>query len=277
MSNKIISEEKSFKEFLKVIYPIHGVFGYDGYIENGQFVEYGRKFLMFDENLKVIFENEPYNSGGNYHKNVEKKLKEMKVGEDPGFNNLPLSLTHERFRTDNCVDDMILHLLTHHFINWSPWSSLKGEVPEDYDIEPSSPEWENLNRIRSFYSMKRNLLSEKCKDNSLDEKSIDYNLFTEKGKKTIDDAVEWFKTNESRTPLQDAWMAVLRKDGINIDWEPNTFAQDDELIMKNINYETEDEIKERRKIEHEEFKKSLTPEQKSFLRKAAENLSKKKK
>lgn len=270
---QIISEEKSFKNFLKEVAPLHGVFGYGGYIENGRFVEMERKFMMFDENLKVIFENVPYDRGGNYHKNVEAKLKEMRINENTDFKSRK---RRERARTDNNVEDMILHILVHHSLSWSPWNPFKGEGREDYDIEPSSPEWENLERVRRFYSMKRNLLSEKCRDNTLDEKSIRYNWFTDIGKRDIDEAIEWFKTNTSLTPLQDAWMGVLRKDGINVDWEPNTFALDSELIMKDIDYSTKEELDERNRKKNEEFKKSLTPEQNSVMKKALANLTKKK-
>lgn len=270
---QIISKEKSFKNFLRDIAPMHGVFGYNGYVENGQFVSLGKKFMMFDENLKVIFENEPFNRSGNYHKNVEAKLKEMKINERQDSRS---KKRQERVITDNNVEDMIMHILVHHSIEWTPWNAFEGESEEDYDIEPSSPEWENLNKIRFFYSMKRNLLSEKCKYSILDERSIRYNRFTDKRKKDIDEAIEWFKTNKSLTPLQDAWMAVLRKDGINVDWEPNTFALDDQIIMKDVDYSTREELEEKDRKEDEEFKKSLSPETKEIIIKALENLNKKK-
>lgn len=269
---QVISEEKSFKNFLRDAAPIYGVFGYNGYIENGQFVTMGKKFMMFDENLKVIFENKPYDKNGNYHKNVEVKLKEIKINEDKDLRSKKI---RERVRTDNNIEDMIFHILVHHSLEWIPWNMFEGEGSEDYDIEPSSPEWENLEKVRRFYSMKRNLLSEKCRDNSLDKKSIRYNLFTDKGKKDVDEAIEWFKINKSLTPLQDAWMAVLRKDGVNVDWEPNIFALDDKLIMKDVDYSTREELEEKDRKEDEEFKKSLTAKQKRIFNKAIENLNKK--
>lgn len=220
---KIISEEKSFKKFLKKFKYLHGVFGADRY-------EFGKKFFIFDENLKIIFESRPYNKSGNYTDEVNSKLKELNI---KGINDTTGNRII-KIRTDFSVEKMIYNLHTTHFLKWCPWSR-SGYNKDDCDIEESSPEWEKFKKILKYYSHKKDILKSKCGFSDIFP-TIDYNNYTKKGKDIIDEASIWFENNTSKTPLQDAWFKVLEKDGINVDWETSTFAIDDEIVMKQIKF-----------------------------------------
>lgn len=223
--SKIISEEKSFKKFLKKFKYLHGVFGANQY-------EFGKRFFIFDENLKIIFESRPYNKSGNYTDEVKSKLEELNIkGKNDTTENRIMKI-----RTDFSVEEMIYNLHTTHFIKWCPWESIESK--KDYDIEESSPEWKKFKEILTYYSHKKDILKSKCGFRDIFP-TIDYNNYTQKGKDNIDEASVWFENNTSKTPLQDAWFKVLEKDGINVDWEASTFATDDELVMKEISIDPE--------------------------------------
>jgi hypothetical protein len=65
---KVQSEEKHFFEYLKSMSPLYGTFG----IKHPD-----RKFLILDENLKVIFKHKPYGSDGNYQPEVVKRVNQQ--------------------------------------------------------------------------------------------------------------------------------------------------------------------------------------------------------
>ncbi len=276
---KIQSEEKNFFEFIQKLNPITGVFGYGNRIDKSsnphKLIEGVKKFLVLDKNLKVVFENKPFSNHGNYHPNVVKKLKELKLNDNDDTN----KSKHERTRTDDSVEDLINNLLTSASLkNFSKFysdevdeSGIYKRLPiENFDIESSSIEFEEFDKICGFMDNATKPYSE----SRLDTKLIEYETFTETGKKAIDDSVEWFKNNKSATPVQDAWFKVLEKNGIKVNYKPFDLWCT-VPVMKQIDYSSKEEIDAKRKLEDEAFRKSITPQQRESMRKLAEQFAKK--
>lgn len=262
---KIQSEEKHFFEYLKNICPLYGTFGKRAYLnEDKNFIKEDIKFLIIDENLKVIYEHKPYLKG-NYYPVVQKKVDKIK-NNWPVFENADEKMRWgiEASRTDDSIEDLIANLRTDVFLKWLHPDREKKEL---FDIEPSSKEFQELEFVINCHNKRTKPNSE----SSYDKRDIDYEDYTEIGKKKINNCIEWFKTNNSKTPVQDAWLKVLKKNGIKVDWIP--YERWCEVpVMKNINYASKEELGIQRKKKDEEFKKSLSPELKAQMRKLAESL-----
>ena len=200
---KIQSEEKHFFEYLKKNAPFYGVFGMRPRRERGNRKD-DIKFLVLNENLKVIFRHKPY-SKGNYMPEVAKKGDFI----DKTYP-LPSKEQKMRTRTDDSVEDLLCNLLVTASLKWinffyeqeEPYKRLPDEM---FDIEPSSPEFEALQLARNVH---HNCIRPNS-DSSYDNMDIEYETFGEKGKKSIDDCIEFLKNNKSKTPVQDAWLKVL--------------------------------------------------------------------
>jgi len=290
---KIKSKEKSFFDYLKRLYPLNGVIGengkWDKKSEPPKFIKSTQKFLIFDENFKVIFENEPYSKGGNYHPKVVAKLKEFGIkGDDEVEDDVDIDdesdddndiAWEKSTRTDDSVEDLISSINTSASLRWycNFHSDEVGEnffpkrLPEDsLDVEKSSEEFEQFDKVCDFMS---NAVKNNSKSKS-DLREIEYESYTEKGKKNIDDCIEWFKNNKSKTPIQDAWFKVLEKNGIKVDWKPfDKWCDIPE--MKKVDYSSKEEIEAKHKKEDEEFRKSITPEMRAQLKGIADQLKSK--
>lgn len=248
---KVQSEEKHFFEYLKSMTPLYGTFGMK---------HRDQKFLILNENLKVIFRHKPYGGGGNYHPEVEKRVNIIK-GNWPVFEDSKIKMNWEcaRSRTDDSVESLLSTLLTSSTLNWfSFFLDDKGKrtypIPfENFDIEPSSEEFKNF-RIACH-----------CLNNSCNYKDgdIEYEMFTEKGKKEIDNCIIFLKNNTSKTPVQDAWIKVLEKNNRKTHKPFDNWC--DVPVIRHIDYSSKEELEEKRKIEDAEFKKSITPDMKKFL------------
>jgi hypothetical protein len=255
---KVQSEEKYFFEYLKSMTPLYGTFGMK---------HPDRKFLILNENLKVIFRHKPYGGGGNYHPEVEKRVNIIK-GNWPVFEDSKKKMNWEcaRSRTDDSVESLLCTLLTSSTLNWfSFFLDDKGKrtypIPfENFDVEPSSEEFKNF-RIACH-----------CFNNSCNYKDddIEYEMFTEKGKKEIDNCIVFLKNNTSKTPVQDAWIKVLEKNNRKTHKPFDNWCEIP--VMRNIDYSTKEDLEEKRKIDDAEFKKSLTPDMKKFLKDIGEKM-----
>ena len=285
---KIQSKEKYFFEYLKRVCPLQGVIGergrWDEKIKPPKFIKGTEKFLIIDENFKVTFENEPFDKSGNYHPKVVAKLKELgirndddlNVEDDDDDNDIALE---KSTRTDDSVEELISNIMTSASLSWF-CNFHSDEVDENFfpkrlpeeslDVEPSSKEFEEFDEICDFIDNSIKINSE----SKYDLRDIEYELYTESGKKSIDNCIKWFKSNKSKTPVQDAWFKVLEKNGIKVDWKPFD-KWCDVPVMKKVDYSSEEEIKERRKKEREEREKKITPAQREEFRKIAEQMKNK--
>jgi hypothetical protein len=263
------SEEQFFLEFIKNLSPLTGTFGsrsrWDK--DKNKLVPEELMFLAFDENLNVIFEHTPYNNHGNYHLNVRRFLEDRDMDDDDKkFDELSpkeQKRTLERSRTDNSVEAMISSLIISSSLS-------RFGLDKTKEVEESSDEFKALrfavdchnNSVRRF------------SDSAFENRSIEYWMFTEKGQKSIDNQIEWFKNNTSITPVQDAWKKVLEKNGIESDFKP--YTRWCELpVMRPIDYSTKEELDAKHKKEDEDFKKSLSPEVKKQMKELAEKLKNK--
>jgi len=251
MSDKIkISEEKHFFDYLKSISPIHGCFGRT-YIDKESEVR-NSNYVILDENLKVIFEHEPFGYGGNYHENVIAKLNELKLDKHRG-------------RGDNSIESLLVNIEVSSSLNWYALSE-----KENIEIEPSSDEFIEFCRVCDC------MHDVKIEDSPsrLDRMPIEYEGYTELGKKNLDKKVEWFKSNTSITPVQDAWFNLLRKNGVVVDWEPFIFDETKPPVMKDITYASKEECDAIRKARKDEIYHNIDPEFKTQLRQLYNRLKK---
>ncbi len=134
----------------------------------------------------------------------------------------------------------------------------------EIEIENNSEEFEHFHIVIDAVE---NSISQ----NEFYSETIEYENYTEKGKESIKKHIEWFKTNTSKTPIQDAFIKLLIKNGIYVDWIP--FDKWCELpVMKPIDYSSKEELKEKRRIADEKFKNSLSEENKAYLRDIANKM-----
>jgi len=287
---KIESKEKHFLNFLKRLHLLQGVIGeggkWDKSSKPAKFIKSTQKFLIIDENFKVIFENEPFNKSGNYHTKVVDKLKELGINDEDDEDIDDINdedddndISFEKgTRTDDSVEELISNIETSASLSWYcnfhsdelDENHFPKRLPEEsYELEPSSKEFEEFDKVCDF--MKNAV--KKHSESKSDLREIEYEYYTEKGKNKIDECIEWFKNNKSKTPIQDAWFKVLEKNGIKVDWKPFD-SWCDIPVMKNIDYSSKEELDAKREKEDEEFKKSITPEMRAKFKQIAESLKK---
>jgi hypothetical protein len=145
------------------------------------------------------------------------------------------------------------------------------KLPDEmFDVESSSSEFEELELAVDCFNYSKRPHS----GSTFAERPIDYEGYTEKGKNKIDECIKWFKKNKSKTPVQDAWIKVLKKNGIKK--KLKVYDRWCELpVMNKIDYSSKEELKVRRKKEQEEFKKKITPAQREEFKKLAGQLKNK--
>ena len=268
---KVQSEEKHFFDYLKKHAPFYGVFGIRDHVINNKFIEGKIRFLVLDENLKVVFDNVPFSKGGDFHPNVKNKIKELEKTYP--------KLKKDFIKTEDTVEDLIANLQTVASLKYLDVFYKKHSKKEEknkkleelielcftklpdemFEIEKSSEEFVNFKSICNYqdYSLK---------NHKNDNSEIEYQTYTEKGKKVVDDCVLFFKNNKSKTPVQDAWNKVLEKNNIETHDSFN-LGCDNIPTIKKINYSSMKIIEERRKIKHEKFKEKISksPETVKFL------------
>lgn len=267
---KIKSKESSFLEYIKKLSPLHGVIGTRDKYENGKIIKGCRKFMIIDHNLKVVFENEPFDKTGNYNKKVKAKLNEFNIKERSNSKD-----SWDRSRTDDSIEIMIYSLELSHSLDWSTfrYTNEKTEdgfpiiLPlESFNIEKSSDEFIEFEKVCNYMRFAKH-----SSDSSYDFE-IEYSGYTELGKKLIDETIIWFQNNKSTTPIQDAWFKVLEKNGVKVDWKP--YSKGCELpVMKPISYLSLEELDAKREKEMEERRKNITPEQRNELKKLRDKLA----
>jgi hypothetical protein len=265
----IISKEEHFMNYLKENAPFYGVIGHRGRLENGKFIKENTMFLVLDSNLKVTFESKPFTSAGEFTGAVKKELARIKALKNINVN--------EFMRTDDSVDEMIAGLMTNAALEWYAELMDENETeesgfpkrrdPETMDIAPSSAEYELLETAQDTL--------ENCLkpygNGTFATSDIQYNLFTDKGKKAVDDCMEFLKTNKSKTIVQDAFIQLLVSRNVEVDWKPyDRFAFD--LVAKNIDYSTVEEINEKREKRYAEMRSKISPEMRADLKSVAERM-----
>ncbi len=213
---KIISLEKFFLNYLKRQSLIYGVIG-DWKTKN---------FLVFDNNFMIIYQDDKvFNNQGEFTKKVEDKIKSLKSNQ---------SLQDSNLHLDENVDMLIYSILLHCKMKYlEEFTSTEKNTSDEseFDIEANSKEFDEFETI--FYYM-----SNAIKSNSTKHDNIEYHLFSDKGKKMVDDGKKWFDENTSITPIQDAWVKVLQANGSL----PTNYKPCDKWcvlpVMKKINYNT---------------------------------------
>ena len=251
---KVQSEEKHFFEYLKSMTPLYGTFGMK---------HRDRKFLILNENLKVIFRHKPYGSDGNYQSEVKYRIDIIKsnwpVHDDP---KIRMNWECERSRTDGDVDSLLSNLEVSSALNWySFFRDDKGKRIsfEDCDIESSSEEFENFKFVCDCFN----------KSSNREYHDIEYERYTESGKEDIDKCIVFLKNNTSKTPVQDAWIKVLEKNNRKTHKPFDNWCEIP--VMRNIDYSSKEELEEKRKIDDAEFKKKF-PDMKKFLNDIGEKM-----
>jgi len=257
-SKQKASFEKHFFEHLKETAGYTGVLG-SGWLEGDEYRDV-RKFLVIDENFKVTFEHQPFGKGGNWHPTVEAKRKEMGIDDESRSDRI-------RMRTDDSIDDLISSELTSAALNWSSSFWVNGKFSRDgFDIESNSPEFDELEKICSFMRNRLRTYSE----SRFDKDAVEY----EKGNKNkIDACIQWFANNKSATPVQDAWMRLLRSRGVDVNWEPHVIPGINEVpVMKPVDYSSVDVLDAKREARTNAMRDKITPEMREELRAAANRL-----
>lgn len=288
MKRQIISEEDFFFQKIKALTPMYGVIGRRGYFDktNNRFVELEEKFVVLDENLQVIFSHEPFGKGGNYHPNVQAKIKELNLENETEDDEEDCD--PQKFRTDNSIDEIIQHLLIHYSLSHSalkykPYNDadLEGksfeeilyityQVDENIEILPSSNEFIELKNIASAMNNALDLRSE----SRLDKDIIYYESFTEKGKNTLLQQIEWFKNNTSLTPVQDAFIRLLKARGVTADLKPSSIGCDLMPVMKEVSFVSKEQMELEQEKKMSERRAKLSDSQKKTLKEIAEKMSK---
>jgi len=271
---KVISKEKHFFEYIKARAPFYGVFGRRYFIDkDGVHYPEDLQFMVLDENFKVTFKHPPFKKG-NFTPDVKRRIAAIEKKKSP-----------DDLRTESTVEDLITNLLVSASLDWSSntYEKYDGKdeegktieellelhfkrIPEEIlDIEPSSEEFEALESAEDFHN---NCI--KPNSDSTFDRSIEYYFYTEKGQKMVDKCIEFEKNNTSKTPVQDAWIKVLEKNGLPVH-EP--FSDWCDLpVMKNIDYSSREELDKKHDDEQRKFKESLTPEMKKMMRETAERM-----
>lgn len=139
---------------------------------------------------------------------------------------------------------------------------------ENLEELPSSQEYKELNELVFACGNSIDLRSE----SRLDTDPIYFEYYTDKGKNSLLKQVEWFKNNTSKTPLQDAFIKLLKARGVTAELKVCEIGCDELPVMKEISYLSKEEIDAKQKAEREAFKSKLTDGQREELRALAKKL-----
>lgn len=247
---KVRSLEEDFLRHLNKSLPLALLAKVPDIFVDGKFVEGDYAMIVVEKGLRKAEEIRPVFKRGNFTKKVEKVLYEYGIDKQ-GL----------RLHTDRNMERLLTSMLTRVSIG-RMFPKKDGVVLES---RPLSDEFINLQKFVDFHRF--------SKRNTPDSEDdiIEYSSFLSKGQKTIDEAIEFYKTNESLTPVQDAlgvWLKSKKRKYYGPIENACQLPQ-----MQEISYDTAEQLAEKRKKQREDFKNSLSEGQRAELRQLAVKLA----